>query len=184
MMRSAVLFLPPYIIMLTNFATSRLPCFGSGSTSRRTAPARRILASAPLGLLGPVLRPALLAPRDARGIERAADDVIANAGKILHAASPDQHDRVLLQIVSDPGNVRRDLEAIGQPDTRDLAERGIRLLRRRGVHTDTHAALLRAGFHGRRLGLLRRRLPPLSHELIDRRHGSSMCSSPSIGPKP
>src|SRR5215813_4690783 len=116
MICSAVLFLPPYIIMFTNFATSRLPCFGSGSTSRRIAPARRILASARLGLLGPVLRPALLASRDPRRVEGAADDVIADAGEVLHAASPDQHDRVLLQIVPDPGDVRRHLEAVGQPD--------------------------------------------------------------------
>jgi hypothetical protein len=42
MICSAVDFLPRIIMMFTNFATSRLPYFGSGSTSRFAAPARRI----------------------------------------------------------------------------------------------------------------------------------------------
>src|SRR5256886_7493888 len=34
-----------------------------------------------------------------RGVERAADDVVAHARQILHAAAADHHDRVLLQIM-------------------------------------------------------------------------------------
>ncbi len=41
MICSAVDFLPQIIMMLTNFATNRLPYFGSGNTSRFAAPARR-----------------------------------------------------------------------------------------------------------------------------------------------
>src|SRR5581483_11812122 len=106
MIRSAVLFLPPYIIMFTNFATSRLPCLGSGRISRRVAPARRTLASAALRLLGAVLRSALLPPRHPRGVQRAADDVVADAREVLHAPAADQHDRVLLQVVPDARDVR------------------------------------------------------------------------------
>ena len=63
MMRSAVDFLPRSIMMLMNFVTSRLPNFGSGSTSRLAAPARRMAYAAPLGALAPYfdrlcLRPA------------------------------------------------------------------------------------------------------------------------------
>src|SRR5215813_13095536 len=88
MIRSAVDFLPRIIMMLTNFATSRLPYFGSGKTSRLAAPARRMaLASGALGSLGPVLRTALLAARHARGVECAADDVIADTRQILHASA-------------------------------------------------------------------------------------------------
>src|SRR6185503_19658305 len=100
MIRSAVDFLPQIIMMLTNFATSRLPYLGSGSTSRFAAPERRI-ALRPLRRLGAVLRPTLLAVRHARGVQRAADDVIPDAGEVLHAASADHHDGVLLQIVAD-----------------------------------------------------------------------------------
>src|SRR5882724_3876535 len=54
-----------------------------------------------LGPLGPIFRAPLLAVRDACGIERAAHHVIADAGEVLYAASADQHNRVLLQVVAD-----------------------------------------------------------------------------------
>src|SRR5262245_6828685 len=148
MMRSAVLFLPPYIIMFTNFATSRLPCLGSGKISRRAAPARRTLASAALRLLGAVLGAALLPPRHPGGVQRAPDDVIPDAGQVLHAAAADQHDRVLLQVVPDPGDVGSHLEPVGQPHPRYLPQRRVRLLRRGGVDPNAHPALLRTGLHG------------------------------------
>src|SRR5262249_759564 len=159
MIRSAVLFLPPYIIMFTNFATSRLPCLGSGRISRLVAPARRMLASAGLRLLGAVLGPALLPARHPRGVQRAADDLIADAREVLHAPTPDEHDRVLLQVVPDPGDVGRHLEPVGEPDAGHLAEGRVRLLGRRGVDADAHPALLGTGLHGGRLGLLPHRLP-------------------------
>ena len=68
---------------------------------------------------------------DADRVERAADDVVADAGKILHAAAADEHHRVLLQVVPDAGNVRRHLDAVGEPDAGHLAERRVRLLRGR-----------------------------------------------------
>ena len=43
----------------------------------------------------------------------------------------------------------------GQPDTGDLAQRRVRLLRRGGVHARAHAAPLRAALERRRLGLAR-----------------------------
>src|SRR5881628_229693 len=55
MIRSAVDFLPRSIMMLMNFVTSRLPNFGSGSTSRLAAPVRRMADSGSLGRLGAVL---------------------------------------------------------------------------------------------------------------------------------
>ena len=61
MIRSAVDFLPRIIMMLTNLATSRLPYFGSGSTSRFAAPARR-MAYAPLGALAPYFERLCLRP--------------------------------------------------------------------------------------------------------------------------
>ena len=39
-------------------------------------------------------------PDGARGVERAADDVVANAREVLHAAAADEHDRVLLEVVA------------------------------------------------------------------------------------
>src|SRR5262245_13038226 len=172
MIRSAVLFLPPYIIMLTNFATRRLPCFGSGKTSRRVAPARRILASAPLRLLGAVLGAALLAARHAGRIERPPDEGVPDTAKVLHAAAANEHDRVFLQVMPHPRNVRGHLEPVGKADASDLPQRRVRLLRRRRVHANAHAALLRTGLHGGRFRLLRHRLATLPHQLTDGRHDS------------
>src|SRR5207237_8339355 len=41
-----------------------------------------------LAALGPVLRSPALAPFDAQRIERAADDVVAHARQVAHAAAP------------------------------------------------------------------------------------------------
>src|SRR5215831_1987233 len=173
MMRSAVDFLPRIIMMLTNFATSRLPYFGSGNTSRFAAPARRMaLASGALGGLGAVLRAALLAAGHARGVERAADDVIADTRQVLHAPAADHYDRVFLQVVPDPRDIRRDLEAVGEPHAGDFPESRVRLLRGGRVDADAHTPLLRTPLHRRRLRLPSYRLATVMDELIDSRHGS------------
>ena len=80
-------------------------------------------------LLGAVLRAALLAVGDAGGVERRADHLVADARQILHAAAADEHDRVLLQVVPVTRDVGADLDAVRQPDARDLAQRRVRLLR-------------------------------------------------------
>ena len=90
-----------------------------------------------------------------RGVERAADDLVADAREVLHPAAAHEHDRVLLQVVPDPGDVRRDLDARREPDTRDLAQRGVRLLR--GVRVDARAD---APALGRALERRRLRLRP------------------------
>src|SRR5438445_9782725 len=173
MICSAVDFLPQIIMMFTNFATSRLPYFGSGSTSRLAAPARLIrLTRRALGRLGAVLRAALLAARHAGGVERAPDDVIPYPRQILHAAAPDHDDRVLLQVVPDARDIGRHLDPVRQPHARHLAERGVRLLRRRRVDADADAPLLRTSLHRGRFRLLPHRLATLMDQLVDSRHGS------------
>src|SRR5437867_10315357 len=173
MIRSAVDFLPRIIMMLTNFATNGLPYLGSGNTSRFAAPARLIALCRPaLGGLGAVLRAALLAAGDPRGVEGAADDVIPDARQILHTAASDHHNRMLLEIVPDARNVRRHLEPVRQPYPRHFPESGVRLLRRRRVHANAHAPLLRTPLHRGRLRLPSHRLAAVMDELIDSRHGS------------
>src|SRR5438309_1925364 len=173
MIRSAVDFLPRIIMMLTNFATNRLPYLGSGKTSRFAAPARLIALCRPaLDGLGAVLRAALLAAGDPRGVEGAADDVIADTRQILHASAADHDDRVLLQVVADPRDVRGDLEPVRQPYPRDFPESGVRLLRRRRVHADADTPLLGTPLHRGRLRLPPHRLATLMDQLIDSRHGS------------
>src|SRR6478735_6589865 len=168
-MPSATDFLPCDITELMNFVTSWELYSGSGRISR-LATTRRLGIFLSLRALGAVLGTSLLAVGDADRIERSANDVIADDGKILHAYAADHHDRVFLEVVSDARDVRRHLDAVRQPHARDFAQRGVRLLRRRRVHARAHAALLRRALKRRRRGLHREALAPLANELRNCRH--------------
>src|ERR1035438_6391576 len=52
-----------------------------------------------------VLRTALITARNSGSIQRSAHYVIPNSGQIFHTATADQHNRVLLQIVTDARDV-------------------------------------------------------------------------------
>src|SRR6185436_17758124 len=118
----------------------------------------------------------LTAIAHALGIEHAANDVIAYAGKVLDASAPDQHHRVLLKIMSLARDIARHLELIGKTDARDLAQRGVRLLRRRRVDARTDPPLLRVGLHGRYFVPLHRLAARLADELLYRRHSLPLTS--------
>src|SRR5215471_8558179 len=117
-------------------------CFGAG-------PLRGISA---LLLLRAVPATRLLAVLHALGVERAADDLVPDAGQVLHPAAADENDRVLLKVVADPRNVGGDLDLAGQPDTGDLAEGGVGLLRGGRVDAGAHPAALRTPLERRGLG--------------------------------
>ena len=103
---------------------------------------RELLA---LGPLGTVLGTALHTTVDALGIQRTTDDVVTVAGQVLYTAAADHDHRVLLQRVTNTGNVGGDLIAVGQTDTGDLAQCGVRLLGGRSSHGGADATLLRGG---------------------------------------
>src|SRR5690606_29727485 len=88
----------------------------------------------------------------------------------LHTTTTDEHDRVLLEVVPLTRDVCGHLEPVGQPHTRNLPERRVRLLRSRRVHTRAHAPLLRIVAHRGGLALLLDGLAPLADQLVDRRH--------------
>src|SRR5581483_7525249 len=81
------------------------------------------------GALGAVLGTTLLALAYASAIERPAHRVIADAWQVLNATPADEHYRVLLEIVSFATDVARDFIPIGQPNTADLAQGRVGLLR-------------------------------------------------------
>src|SRR4051812_14989133 len=112
------------MMQLMNLDRTRSPNFGSGRISLLSARRRRDMLHAPrlFRFLRAVLRARLLAVLDALGVERAADDGVANAGQVLHAAAVDEHDRVFLQVVAFAGNVADDFLTGGQTDLGDLAE--------------------------------------------------------------
>src|SRR5262249_2712857 len=133
-------------------------------------PEAALRSSLRLGALGPVLASSPLAPLHTHGVEGPAHDVVAHARQVLHAAAPDEHDGVLLQVVADAREVRRDLDAVGEPHPRHLAERGVRLLRGRREDADAHAPLLRRSLEGRAVGLGAQLLTTDPDQLANRGH--------------
>src|SRR6476646_7693528 len=151
-MRWATCFLPSLSTLETSWVTSCDPNTGSTPSGRFGAgPLRGISA---LLLLRAVPAASLLAVLHALGVERPADDLVADTGQVLHPAAADEHDRVLLEVVAHTGDVGGDLDAAGQAHAGDLAQRRVRLLRRRGVDAGAHTAALGAALERRSLGLL------------------------------
>src|SRR5436305_2990686 len=135
-------------------------------------------------LLGAVAAAGLLAVADALGVQRTADDLVTDAGQVLHTAAAHEHHRVLLQVVAHARDVGGDLDAAGEADASDLAQRRVRLLGRRRVDARAHAAALRGTLQRRGLGLLDLVLAALADQLVDRGHGwpgsptcAGVCSS-------
>src|SRR5699024_11209090 len=93
-------------------------------------------------LLGAVVGARLLAALHCLGVERTAHDLVADAGKVLHTAATDEHDRVLLEVVALAGAVGAGLDAGRQAHTSDLAQRGVRLPGGLGVDARGGAAAL------------------------------------------
>src|SRR5439155_23217069 len=171
-MLSATDFLPSCIRQFMNLVTTASPNLGSGRTSRLTAARRRDMALLLSRPLRAVFRAALAPVLDALGVVRAADDVIAHAGQILDPAAANQHHRVLLQIVALAGDIAGHFEAVGETDARDLAQRRIRLFRRRRGDARADPAFLRALLHRRHLVARNLRLARLVDQLVYRRHPS------------
>src|SRR4051812_24573823 len=89
-----------------------------------------LLGGCRAGLLagGTVLRAGLLAFGDALAVEDAPDDMVADARQVADASATHQDDRVLLQVVPLAADVGGDLLAVGEPDSRHLAQRRVGLL--------------------------------------------------------
>src|SRR6478735_4042178 len=167
-MRWATCFLPSLSTLETSWVTSCDPYTGSTSSGRLGAgPLRGISA---LLLLGAVAAAGLLAVLHALGVERAADDLVADTGKVLHPAAADEHDGVLLEVVTDARDVGRDLDTARQAHAGDLAEGGVRLLRGGRVDAGADASALRAALEGGRLGLRRLVAPAVADQLLNGGH--------------
>src|SRR5690349_12842126 len=92
--------------------------------------------------LGAVAAARLLAVAHAGGVERAADDLVANARQVTDATAAHEHDRVLLQVVPLTRDVGRDLDATREAHAGDLAKGGVGLLRGVGEHARAHTTPL------------------------------------------
>jgi hypothetical protein len=100
---------------------------------------------------------------------------------------------VLLQVVANTGDIRGDFVAIGETNTSDLTQCGVRLLRSRGTDCGADASLLRCGLvsltvfqgveallHGGGGGLIGDLLSALADQLIKRRHSFPPFSNGGI----
>src|ERR1043166_9503447 len=150
---------------------------GSGASGRRLAGPFRGILSFLLALLalGAVARAGLPAVADALGVEGAADDLVADAGQVLHPAAADEHDGVLLEVVADARDVGGDLDAAGQPDPAHLAQRRVGLLGRGRVDARADTPPLGRALQRRRLGLLDLALTALADQLGDRWQSPAPC---------
>src|SRR5262245_45729198 len=131
--RSARFCLPPFISFAEKRAVMRLAGTVSYLVLRGMLVRRGILPGPRSGAgLRAVFAATLPAVADAGGVERAPDDVVLDRRQVLDLAATDEHHRVLLQVVPDARDVGRDLHLVGQAHPRDLAQGGVRLLRRHG----------------------------------------------------
>src|SRR5882762_6672659 len=124
-----------------------------------------------------VLRAPLVATGNAHRIQCSAHHVIAHTRQILHAAPANQHDRVLLQVVPNAGNISRDFNTIGEAHARHLPQRRVGLFGSLGIYAGADAALLRTGLQGRTRRLVTRLLAAGSHQLIESRHSLALLNS-------
>src|SRR6266849_5257547 len=143
---------------------NQIGLLGRGGRRRRR---RRLGGLRPLDPVVGAAHPPLF---DAAGVQGAANDVVTDAGQIFHAAATHEHNGMLLQVVAFVRNVGNDFEAVGQPDFRDFAHRGVWLLGRAGHDLKANAAAERRILQSRRLRLASHSSASLSDELIDGRH--------------
>ena len=109
--------------------------------------------------------------------------MITDTRDVLDSSAADQHNAVLLQIVTNTGDVSGDFDPVGQSDSGDLSQCRIRFLRGDGLNGCANASLLRGIDVGsfsaqgiesfaqsRSCRLLHTRLSALTNQLINGRH--------------
>ena len=95
-----------------------------------------------LRTLSTILRATLSTACYTGGIQSTTHDVITYTGEVLHTTAANQHDAVLLQVVTLTGNVTVDFLLVCQSNTGYFTHSRIRLLGSRCVDTNTDAATL------------------------------------------
>ena len=85
----------------------------------------------------------------ASAVERTSDDVVADTGKVFYSASPDENNRVFLQVMADARNVRGNFDAVSEPYAGDFAKSRVGLLGCDGIHTGAHSPASRVALQCR-----------------------------------
>lgn len=123
--------------------------------------------------LSSVLRTTPITPVHAGRVQGASNNVVPNAGEILDSPPPNQDNRVLLEGVTDTGDISVDLIAIGQTNTGNFPQCRVGLLGRCGKNTQAHSAPLRALGQIWRTGSRLLGLTALAYQLLNCRHATS-----------
>ena len=87
-----------------------------------------------LGALCSVLGTRLLTIGYTCRIQRTSDDVITDARQVLDSPASDKNNAVLLQSMSDTGDVNDTFQTVDETDSGDLSDGGVRLFRGGGGH--------------------------------------------------
>jgi hypothetical protein len=95
-----------------------------------------------------VLRAALFAILYPCGVEGATDNVVTHTGQVFDPTAANHDDGVLLQVVSDAGDVGGDFKPGGEPYPRDFAQGGVGFLGGGGVNAGANAPSLGASLEG------------------------------------
>ena len=129
-----------------------------------------LFTSARLWPLCAIFRATLFAIRHANRIQRSANDVIANTGQVFNATTSNKDNRVFLQVVTDSGDVGRNLNPIGQSHTSHLAQCRIRFLWSLRIDTCANATLLGRTLERRASRFVLDLLAAFANKLINSRH--------------
>jgi hypothetical protein len=109
--------------------------------------------------------------------------VVTNTGKVLNTAATNHDDGVLLEVMTDTGDISGDFIAVGKTNTSNLTQSGVRLLRSSGTNCSANATLLgrsQIGFLVLQsvsallecggVGLINGSLTALTNQLVKSRH--------------
>ncbi len=165
--------------MILRFGTSRRR--GMATSSNHELKSMTLATRSALRALDAVLRTLAVAGRLVGGagtgragrVQSSTHDVITHAGEVLHAATTDEHDGVLLEIVPFARDVARDFHLVREAHATNFAQSRVRLLGRGRVDTNANATALRAGLERRRGRLVTSGFAAVSDELANGRHGES-----------
>ena len=80
----------------------------------------RILGSPCLLTFSAVFGAALPPILDTNRVQGTADEMVSDAREVLYTPAPYQHYRMLLEVMADARNIRRNLHTVRKPDPRNF----------------------------------------------------------------
>ena len=167
----AMVFLPPFIKPLMNLLASRESNRGSGLSCFRLAVIRPIFSLSRvtfvLWFFHPVATPRLSSPIDSQCIERSPDYLVTDSWQIPDPSTPNEYDRVFLEVVTFPGDVNGRLFPVGKSYTSDFSQGRIWFLGCHRPHLQADSLFLRAAIQHGSLGLLSLLLASLANQLVN-----------------